>query len=122
MEFNSMITKGEVEKLFLYCLEELRLLIEKPYENYALVERLSNVKDKLETLYRELLIEKREIYQGNPLRMGDKTFYSVPELAHKLNVTTVTIRNYLKQGKLKGRKVMGKWFISDENLFEIFKN
>ena len=117
-----MITKREVEKLFLYCLEELRLLIEKPYENYALVERLSNVKDKLETLYRELLIEKREIYQENPLRMGDKTFYSVPELAQKLDVTTVTIRNYLKQGKLKGRKVMGKWFISDENLFEIFKN
>jgi len=48
------------------------------------------------------------------------TLYSVPELSQKLNVTTVTIRNYLKQGKLKGRKKMGKWFISDEDIVEFF--
>lgn len=29
-----MITKEESEKLFLYCLEELRLIIEHPYENH----------------------------------------------------------------------------------------
>jgi DeoR/GlpR family transcriptional regulator of sugar metabolism len=43
-----------------------------------------------------------------PTTIRDKTLYSVPELSQKLNVTTVTIRNYLKQGKLKGQKVMGR--------------
>ena len=46
----------------------------------------------------------------------DKTLYSVPELSQKLNVTTVTIRNYLKQGKLKGQKVMGRWFILGDDI------
>ncbi|MBW2554708.1 MAG: helix-turn-helix domain-containing protein [Deltaproteobacteria bacterium] len=53
--------------------------------------------------------------------MKDMTLYSVPEVAHKLNVTTVTIRNYLRQGKLKGQKVMGRWFISEEDLVEFFE-
>jgi len=35
-----MITKEESEKLYLYCLEELRLIIEHPYENDAKTEVL----------------------------------------------------------------------------------
>ena len=50
-----MLTKEESEKLFLYCLEELRLMIERPYENDALEERLTMIKDKLETLFQNTL-------------------------------------------------------------------
>ena len=57
-----------------------------------------------------------------PTKLKDITFYSVLELSQKLNVTPVTIWKYLKQGKLKGQKVMGKWFISDEDLMEFFKD
>jgi len=46
-----MITKIEAEKTISLCLEELRLLIEKPYENDALIERLSTIRNKLEKLY-----------------------------------------------------------------------
>ena len=56
-----------------------------------------------------------------PTTIRDKTLYSVPELSQKLNVTTVTIRNYLKQGKLKGQKVMGRWFILDDDIVEFFE-
>ena len=56
-----------------------------------------------------------------PTTIRDKTLYSVPELSQKLNVTTVTIRNYLKQGKLKGQKVMGRWFILDDDIVEFFR-
>lgn len=56
-----------------------------------------------------------------PIKIKDMTLYSVPEVSEKLNVTTVTIRNYLRQGKLKGQKVMGRWFISEEDLVEFFK-
>jgi hypothetical protein len=34
---------------------------------------------------------------------------------------TVTIRNYLKLGKLKGQKVMGRWFILDDDIVEFFR-
>ena len=56
-----------------------------------------------------------------PTTIRDKTLYSVPELSQKLNVTTVTIRNYLKLGKLKGQKVMGRWFILDDDIVEFFE-
>ena len=56
-----------------------------------------------------------------PIRIKDMNLYSVSEVSHKLNVTTVTIRNYLRQGKLKGQKVMGRWFISEEDLVEFFE-
>jgi predicted site-specific integrase-resolvase len=57
-----------------------------------------------------------------PIKIGNITLYSALELSQKLNVTTVTIRNYLKQGRIKGEKVMGRWFISDENLIAFFKD
>jgi len=57
-----------------------------------------------------------------PTKIKDITFYSALELSQKLNVTPVTIWKYLKQGKLRGQKVMGKWFISDEDLMEFFKD
>ena len=56
-----------------------------------------------------------------PIQITGTTLYSVAELSQKLNVTTVTIRNYLKQGKLKGKKVMGRWFILEEDATQLFK-
>jgi len=56
-----------------------------------------------------------------PTKIKDKILYSVPELSEMLNVTTVTIRNYLRQEKLKGQKVSGKWFISDGDVIKLFK-
>ena len=53
-----------------------------------------------------------------PFTISDKTFYSVLEVSEMLGVTTVTIRNYIKQGKLKGQKAMNRWFISNEEASE----
>ena len=47
------------EKLFMYCLEELRLLIEKPYMSDALSNRLENIKNNLELLYKHELMKVR---------------------------------------------------------------
>ena len=38
-----------------------------------------------------------------------------------LSRVAVTIRNYLKHGKLKGQKVMGRWFILDDDIAEFFE-
>lgn len=42
---------------------------------------------------------------------------TVEELAQELNVTTRTIRNYLKEGKLHGTKIGGQWRFSQEDLY-----
>ena len=57
-----------------------------------------------------------------PSKIRDIILYSVPELSQELNVTTVTVRKYLKLGKLKGKKVMGRWFVSGEEVTESFTN
>jgi predicted site-specific integrase-resolvase len=35
-------------------------------------------------------------------------------------VTSSTLRAYIRQGKIKGRKVAGKWLVSDEALRQYF--
>lgn len=55
----------------------------------------------------------------------DKSFnivmYDIKEVAAILEVTTRTVHTYLKDGRLKGQKVGGKWKITKENL-EAFCN
>ena len=52
--------------------------------------------------------------------LGNLTLYSVDELAEKLGVTKVTIRAYLREGKLIGKKVGGNWYISEDSLKQYF--
>ena len=40
---------------------------------------------------------------------SEQTYYTGKEVAEMLGVTTRTIRNYLKEGKLKGTKFGGRW-------------
>jgi predicted site-specific integrase-resolvase len=56
-----------------------------------------------------------------PTIIEDVTLYSVPEVSEMLNVTTVSIRNYIKKGYLNGQKVMGRWVVLEEEL-EDFMN
>jgi excisionase family DNA binding protein len=51
-----------------------------------------------------------------PIKLADTTLYTVEDIAHKLNVTTVSVRNYIKQGHLKGKKITGRWFITEDDL------
>ena len=51
-----------------------------------------------------------------PTIIEDVTLYSVPEVSQMLNVTTVSIRNYIKKGYLNGQKVMGRWVVLEEEL------
>jgi hypothetical protein len=55
-----------------------------------------------------------------PVQIQNTNLYSVTELSHMLNVTTVSIRNYIKKGHLKGQKVMGRWFVLEEELKDFF--
>jgi hypothetical protein len=51
-----------------------------------------------------------------PVQIKNTTLYSVSELSQMLHLTPTTVRSYLNQGKLRGKKAYGRWFITYEDL------
>ena len=56
-----------------------------------------------------------------PKVIGELKLYTVEDLADILEVQERTIRNYLKDGLLKGRKLARRWYVTEENLREYFE-
>jgi predicted site-specific integrase-resolvase len=52
----------------------------------------------------------------SPLKIEGLTLYTLDELAQKFKVTTVTLRSYIKKGKLRGQKIGDRWFVSGASL------
>lgn len=50
------------------------------------------------------------------IKVGDLTAYDVKELAEILKLYPVTVRLYIKTGRLKGQKVGARWYVTDENV------
>lgn len=48
-------------------------------------------------------------------------FYTVPEAAEELNVTPQTVRAYIKQGKIKGKRVGRPILITAKDLKDFLK-
>jgi len=46
----------------------------------------------------------------------EKSYYNVSELVEILKVSSFTIREYLKAGKLRGRKIAKQWLVSEKEL------
>ena len=55
-----------------------------------------------------------------PIQLGDLKLFSLQELSKKLNITTVTLRAYIRQGKLRARKLGTRWYFTEEALREYF--
>lgn len=48
-------------------------------------------------------------------------FYRIPEVADALKVTPTTIRNWIKQGKLKGQRIGRPILITENNIKEFLE-
>lgn len=46
----------------------------------------------------------------------DLKVYRIPEIAEILSVTERTVLSYCEKGKLKARKIGGRWTVSHKNL------
>lgn len=55
-----------------------------------------------------------------PIEIGEITLYTIKELSEKLELHPITLRTYIRSGKLKGQKVGGRWMITEESLKEFF--
>jgi predicted site-specific integrase-resolvase len=56
-----------------------------------------------------------------PIKLGDLTLFDVIELSKKFAINKTTARNYLRTGRLRGRKIGKKWYITEEALRDYFK-
>lgn len=55
-----------------------------------------------------------------PIEVGELKLYDVKELADKLQIQERTIRKLFREGRLKGRKLARKWYVSEDSLREYF--
>lgn len=56
-----------------------------------------------------------------PRKIGSLTLYSVDDLHEMLGISKMTIRAYLREGKLKGRKLGVSWFVSEQSIIDYFE-
>ena len=56
-----------------------------------------------------------------PKKIGELILYTVPELEELLEVKARTIRDYLKEGKLQGRKFGKEWHVTEQQLKAFFE-
>ena len=50
------------------------------------------------------------------VKIENEIYYTVKDLVKNLELSDVTIRNYLRDGKLEGYKPAKLWYVSKENL------
>ncbi len=50
-----------------------------------------------------------------PLRVKDVSLYSVRDVALRLGLAEGTVRKYLRQGRMVGRKHAGAWHVTEES-------
>jgi len=56
-----------------------------------------------------------------PKKIGEITLYTLLELSKKLDITTTTLRTYIRGGRIKGQKMGGKWYVSEGSLKAFFE-
>jgi len=55
-----------------------------------------------------------------PIELGEFVLYSLKEISEACDVSPGTLRDYIKKGKLRGRKVGSQWYVSERSLREFF--
>ena len=64
---------------------------------------------------------RKGVMEYMPIQIKDVTLFSVEEISRVLNRDTTTVRYYLKQGRLNGQKIYGKWVVSYDDLMAYLK-
>ena len=54
-------------------------------------------------------------------KIGDLKLYTVEELSELLDIQETTIRKYLRNKVIKGRKLARRWYVSEESLADYFR-
>ena len=55
-----------------------------------------------------------------PKKIGNLTLYSVDDLHEMLGVSKLTLRSYIRNGKIRGRKLGVSWYVTEDAIKEYF--
>lgn len=55
-----------------------------------------------------------------PKKIGSLTLYSVDDLHEMLGISKLTLRTYIREGKIRGRKLGVSWFVTEDAIREYF--
>jgi len=55
-------------------------------------------------------------------QIGDLKLYSVEDLSKLLDIQEKTIQQYLKAGKIKGRKLALRWYVTEQDMKDYFSH
>lgn len=47
------------------------------------------------------------------IKIGDTTAYNVQEVAQAFNISTATVRTYIKEGKIKGARFGKRYYMTE---------
>lgn len=50
------------------------------------------------------------------IQVGEIVMYTVEEISEMLQLSTQSVKKYLNQKKIIGKKIGVRWFVSEENL------
>lgn len=56
-----------------------------------------------------------------PKKIGSLTLYSVDDLHEMLGISKLTLRAYLREGKIRARKLGVSWYVTEEAIREYFE-
>lgn len=54
-------------------------------------------------------------------QVGDLKLYSVEDLSELLDIQEKTLQQYLRAGKIKGRKLALRWYVTEDALRDYFQ-
>lgn len=56
-----------------------------------------------------------------PKKIGDLTLFSIDDLHEMLGISKMTLRAYLREGKIRARKLGVSWFVTEDAIREYFE-
>lgn len=54
-------------------------------------------------------------------KIGSLTLYSIDDLHEKLGISKMTLRAYLREGRIRGRKLGVQWYVTEDAIREYFE-
>jgi len=51
-------------------------------------------------------------------KLGNITMHSVKDVSKLLDLSEVSVRKYLREGKIKAKKIGAKWYVANKDLKE----
>lgn len=56
-----------------------------------------------------------------PKQIGSLKLYSIDDLHEQLGISKMTLRAYLREGRIRGRKLGVQWYVTEEAIREYFE-